>query len=173
MLMCISTGLMLLGAQRHKLTFPKLTLPSVFTSTRSQPIASPIPTSDSKLVVDLSDRKVYFYKNEILKKSYPVAIGQEGWETPTGSFKVFQKYENPVWQHPITGEVIPPGDRNPLGKWWLGFHNHSNLLIGFHGTPHESLLGEAVSHGCLRMRNADIETLAQHIELGTLVIVRP
>lgn len=172
MLLCIGSGLLLLGAQRHKLVLPTLTLPSVFAETRPKPVTvlSPVPTS--KLVVDLSDRRVYFYKNKKLKQDFPVAIGKEGWETPLGSFKVFQKYQNPVWQHPITGEAIPPGDRNPLGKWWLGFYNHGNLLIGFHGTPDESLLGEAVSHGCLRMRNIDIEVLAKQIELDTPVIVR-
>ncbi len=173
MLLCIGSGLLLLGAQRHKVGLPTLTWPSVFADPRPKPAIALLPVSTFNLVVDLSDRRVYLYQGKAFKKSFPVAIGKEGWETPLGSFKVFQKYQNPVWQHPITGEAIPPGDRNPLGKWWLGFYDHGKLLIGFHGTPDESLLGEAVSHGCLRMKNADIEALAKQIELGTPVSVRP
>jgi L,D-transpeptidase ErfK/SrfK len=173
MLLCVGTGLLLLGAQRPKLTLPNFNL-STSAWTQPKPAKPPsLPKPSAKLVVDLSDRKVYVYKDQKLTQSYGIAIGQEGWETPVGSFRVFQKYHNPIWQHPVTGEKIPPGQRNPLGKWWIGFYNHNKLLIGFHGTTDESLIGAAVSHGCLRMKNADIETLAHQVDVGTPVSVRP
>ncbi|HTL87893.1 MAG TPA: L,D-transpeptidase, partial [Leptolyngbya sp.] len=121
----------------------------------------------------LSDRKVRLYEKKKLKASYPIAIGQEGWETPIGSFTVMQMYENPAWQHPITGATIASGDKeNPLGKRWIGFTSHGKLLIGFHGTTDSSLIGQAVSHGCLRMKNADVIALYRTVKIGTPIMVQ-
>lgn len=174
MLLCMGTGVLLIAVQWQKLaTLPKLTPPNFKASTKPEPIKSTAPVSQSKLIVDLSDRRVYLYKKNQLKASFPVAIGQEGWETPTGSFKVFQMYRNPVWQHPITGQTVPPGEKNPLGKWWIGFSTDEDLLIGFHGTDQEALVGQAVSHGCVRMKNSDIGKVYSQVSMGTPVIVRP
>ncbi|WP_199329049.1 L,D-transpeptidase [Coleofasciculus sp. FACHB-1120] len=127
----------------------------------------------SHLVVDLSDRLVYLYRDDRLQASYPVAVGQLGWETPTGSFQVLQMNQNPAWRQPITGEVIPSGaNDNPLGDRWIGFWSNGRHQIGFHGTNEEHLIGQAVSHGCLRMRNQDIRMLYQQVAKGTLVLVR-
>ncbi|MEM8642888.1 MAG: L,D-transpeptidase [Cyanobacteria bacterium P01_G01_bin.54] len=131
-----------------------------------------LPPLEQQLILDLSDRRVYLYVNEEQVAAYPVAIGREGWETPTGEFEVFQRVANPVWQHPFTQEIVPPGPENPLGARWLGFWTDGTNAIGFHGTPNEELIGQAVSHGCVRMRNADIEQLFEQVELGTTVIVR-
>lgn len=130
-------------------------------------------TQATKLVVDLSDRRVYVYRQQTLVASYPVAIGQAGWETPTGSFRIMQMQQNPSWINPITGEVIPAGRRNPLGKRWIGFWSDGRSAIGFHGTAQEASLGQAVSHGCLRMRDQDVEALYQQVALDTVVTVRP
>ena len=153
--------------QGYVIALPQFELPNLL----SAPHPSPAP--DVELIVNLSNRKVQVYEQQKLKASYPVAIGQEGWETPTGSFKVAQMYENPAWQHPITGEKIPSSDKdNPLGKRWIGFTSHGKLLIGFHGTTDDSLLGQAVSHGCLRMKNADVVALYKQIKIGTPVLVK-
>ncbi|MBE9012089.1 L,D-transpeptidase [Pseudanabaenaceae cyanobacterium LEGE 13415] len=150
---------------------PNLELPNFQAIVSPKP--SPSPVIETRLIVDLSDRKVRLYENKKLKATYAIAIGQEGWETPTGTFKVQQMYENPAWKHPITGEEIPPGDKdNPLGKRWIGFTSQDKLLIGFHGTTDYSLIGQAVSHGCLRMRNADVIALYQQVQVGTPVIVK-
>lgn len=127
--------------------------------------------STSRLVLRLSDRRVYYYRDEELIVSYPVAIGREGWETPTGNFQVFQKVVHPTWQHPFTGEIVPPGKNNPLGVRWIGFWSDGKNAIGFHGTPNEELIGQAVSHGCVRMRNSDIVALFEKVEMGTVVMV--
>ncbi len=181
MLLCMGTGVLLIVSQWQPIT----ALPSrVLFKIQSFPWAKSEPTltkpssnvADAKtlrLVVDLSDRRVYVYENKLVKISYPVAVGQPGWETPIGTFKVSQKYQNPVWQHPITGEKVLPGKKNPLGKWWIGFGSVGNLLIGFHGTNDETLVGQPVSHGCLRMRNSDIGQLYQRTSAGTVVTVRP
>ncbi|HEY9607369.1 MAG TPA: L,D-transpeptidase [Allocoleopsis sp.] len=126
----------------------------------------------SRIVVDLSDAKVYSYWGDRIIASYRVAVGQPGWETPTGTFKVIQMLRNPIWKQPITGDLIPTGPKNPLGDRWISFWSDGKHQIGFHGTNDETLVGQAVSHGCLRMRNADIRSLYQQVGLGTPVIVR-
>lgn len=131
-----------------------------------------IATISSRLIVDLSDAKVYSYWGHKRIGSYPVAIGQKGWETPTGTFKVLKKIRDPVWVQPITEKHIPPGPDNPLGDRWIGFWTDERHQIGFHGTNDEKLIGQAISHGCLRMRNQDIRALYDQVTLGTPVIVR-
>ena len=128
---------------------------------------------DARLVLDLGDRQVYVYRDQKLVVNYPVAIGQAGWETPSGSFHVLEMQRDPKWQHPITGEIVPAGPENPLGKRWIGFLYEGRTHIGFHGTNQEDLIGQAVSHGCVRMRNRDVIALYEQISLGTPVEVRP
>ncbi len=178
MTLCVVGGVLLLSVQLRRLkpiSLPRFEQSKLQLLTPAKPKAitpSPKLQIDSKLVVDLSDRQVQLYKNEKLIARYPIAIGKEGWETPTGSFKVQQMIKNPVWQHPITGEKVPPGKDNPIGKRWIGFTSQGKLLIGFHGTDDYSLIGQAVSHGCLRMKNADVIALYQQVQINTPVVVR-
>ncbi|MGB7441021.1 MAG: L,D-transpeptidase [Coleofasciculaceae cyanobacterium] len=130
-------------------------------------------SQDTNLVLKLKERRVYVYQNEKLKNSYPVAIGKAGWETPTGSYEVIDMEPNPVWEHPWTGELILEGPDNPLGARWIGFWTDDVNFIGFHGTPKEELVGQAVSHGCVRMRNQDIIALYNQVGIGTSVKVEP
>lgn len=102
---------------------------------------------------------------------YEVAIGQSDWQTPTGSFAITSMIEQPTWQHPITKEDIPPGPDNPLGDRWIGFWTDGKAQIGFHGTNQEELIGQAVSHGCVRMRNRDIRDLYSRVGIGVAVEV--
>jgi len=128
---------------------------------------------DTQVVVDLSDRVVYVYREQKILSSYRIAIGQRGWETPIGTFRVRQMLKNPAWQHPITDEVFPPGDLNPLGDRWVGFAADEHMKLGFHGTKDEKLIGQAVSHGCLRMKNREVRLLFDQVSIGTIVTVRP
>ncbi len=125
----------------------------------------------TRLVLRLGDRRVYVYRGDEAVASYPVAIGRSGWETPKGSYEVIQMTKDPAWLHPWEGYVIPPGPNNPLGPRWIGFWTDGKNFIGFHGTPNESLIGQAVSHGCVRMRNQDIQALYAQVEMGTPVVV--
>jgi len=134
----------------------------------------PAPSEQiSLLVLNLSERRLYAYRGDRQVATYPVAVGRDDWETPTGEFTVFQRQQHPAWEHPLTGAIVPPGPDNPLGARWIGFWTDGINSIGFHGTPHEHLIGQAVSHGCVRMRNADVIALYDRIRLGTRVIVHP
>ncbi|WP_353933144.1 L,D-transpeptidase [Okeanomitos corallinicola TIOX110] len=131
-----------------------------------------LDTIKTRLIVDLSDRQVYVYRYDEVIASYPIAIGKKGWETPTGNFQVIHKEHHPIWKHPITGQIFEPGTDSPLGDRWIGFWSDGKNEIGFHGTPNTDLIGAAVSHGCLRMRNADVRMLYEQVKLDTPVLVR-
>ncbi|MCZ2202170.1 L,D-transpeptidase [Cylindrospermopsis raciborskii] len=136
---------------------------------------SPSPgagNNQTDVVVDLSDRRVYVYRYDQVMASYPIAVGKKGWETPTGTFKVIHKEHHPIWKHPITGKIFEAGTDSPLGDRWIGFWSDGKNEIGFHGTPNKDLIGGAVSHGCLRMRNPDVRMLYEQVDLGTPVSVR-
>ena len=112
--------------------------------------------SSVRLVLSLEERHLELVRDGKPTIRYEVAVGQDDWQTPTGEFEVMSKLENPAWMHPITKEEIPPGPENPLGARWIGFWSDGVAQIGFHGTNQEELIGEAVSHGCVRMRKRDI-----------------
>lgn len=132
-----------------------------------------LPQGVSQLIIRLGERRVYVYSADEVQTSYPIAVGKSGWETPTGRFEIIQMIRDPAWEHPWNGTVVPPGPNNPLGDRWIGFWSDGINYIGFHGTPAEELVGQAVSHGCIRMRNADVRTLFELVSLGTPVIVEP
>ncbi|AFY99525.1 L,D-transpeptidase [Calothrix sp. PCC 6303] len=144
------------------------------TTNLKQTSQSNVVRNQNYVVVDLSDRRVYVYHTDQVIASYPTGIGKKGWETPVGKFNVMHKELHPAWRHPITGKVFPPGPDSPLGDRWIGFMSVSadKGEIGFHGTPDESLVGDSVSHGCLRMRNADVRMLFEQVSTGTSVEVR-
>lgn len=134
----------------------------------------PVPETQISLVIRLSDRKVYVYEDEDLITSYPIAIGRSGWETPVGDHEIIQMIQDPAWENPFTGAVIPGGDvENPLGSRWIGFWTDGINFVGFHGTPNEESVGQAASHGCIRMYDRDVIKLFELVELGTTVTVVP
>ena len=135
-------------------------------------------------------RKLLLLEGGNLRSAFPVAIGMPGWETPTGTFKVLEKIDQPIWVHPVTGErVETQGQDNPLGSHWIAFHRdclgrdaHDGenwitikgcTTTGFHGTPHRWTVGRAVSHGCVRLYNEDVKSLYRQVNLGTPVTVLP
>ncbi len=151
-------------------------LPSISSNPTTPPTPAPqvVPDSTPHLVISLSSRRVTLYEGNTRLKSYPIAVGRAGWETPTGEFKVMDMQQNPTWINPFTGKAIASGDpKNPLGSYWIGFWTDGNNWIGFHGTPEASSVGQAASHGCVRMYNRDIEALFQEVSLGTVVRVVP
>lgn len=140
------------------------------------PAAEPIfpaVTVPVHVVIRLSDRRVYVYRGEDLEASFPVAIGRAGWETPVGEFHVFNMLENPSWTNPFTDEVVPPGPTNPLGERWIAFWTDGTNQIGFHGTPDRASVGQAASHGCIRLYDEDVRSLYQLVTVGTMVTVEP
>lgn len=154
---------------RHGPYFPSL---DVLVPPLPDPVL-PAIVQPIKLVIRLSERRVYVYQGDEVQTSYPIAVGKDGWETPTGRYAVMSMQENPAWQSPFTGDVMPAGRNNPLGDRWIGFWTDGNNVIGFHGTPNEGSVGRAASHGCIRMFNRDVRELYAIAEVGMPVIVEP
>ncbi|WP_017658869.1 L,D-transpeptidase [Baaleninema simplex] len=127
----------------------------------------------ARIELNLSERRVYVYLDDKVETSYPVAIGKPGWETPVGEFQVMHMAVDPTWENPWTGELIPPGPSSPIGRAVIVFHELGDDWVAFHGTPNEELIGQAVSHGCVRMRNEDILAMYEKVNPGTPVVVVP
>ena len=134
------------------------------------PIA--VMVKQTKVVIRLESRKLELYEADELVKSYDIAVGQDDWETPVGDFTVVDMRRDPVWQHPITKEAVEAGPDNPLGSRWIGFAFDSGYHIGIHGTNQEELVGQAVSHGCVRMRDEEIQELFTELAIGTPITVQ-
>ncbi|PZU97643.1 MAG: hypothetical protein DCE90_06040 [Pseudanabaena sp.] len=128
----------------------------------------------TRLEVSISKRKVTAFHGEVAIKTYPVAVGRAGWSTPIGNHRVLQTIEYPAWENPFTGDVIPSKDpENPLGDRWIGFWTNGKEWSGFHGTPNRASVGQAASHGCIRMYNEDIRELYSQVTTATTVRVSP
>ena len=101
-----------------------------------------------------------------MKKVYSVAVGKQTTPSPTGKFKVVNRLENPTYYH--KGVVVGPGAANPLGNRWIGLDQKG---YGIHGTNAPETIGRSVSHGCVRLRNEDIEKLYDMVPVGTPVYI--
>jgi lipoprotein-anchoring transpeptidase ErfK/SrfK len=107
-------------------------------------------------------------------RTYTVAVGQEGLETPAGLYHIQEKQENPSWHVPnsawagaLAGKVIPPGPEDPIKARWMGIFEGA----GIHGTEETWSLGQAASHGCVRMSIPDVEELYDLVEVGTPIYI--
>jgi lipoprotein-anchoring transpeptidase ErfK/SrfK len=136
-----------------------------------------VPTNADSIVrleINRSAHRVILYRGETVLKTYPVAVGRAGWETPVGEFHVFEMVRDPAWRHPLTRKVFEPGaPGNQLGRYWIGFWTDGQTAVGFHDTPHPKTVGKAMSHGCLRMYEKDVSELFHQVSIGTLVTVVP
>jgi L,D-transpeptidase catalytic domain/Putative peptidoglycan binding domain len=114
------------------------------------------------------------YKHLKLVKTYPIAVGRAGLETPAGFYDINDKQINPSWHVPnsawagdLAGRVIPPGPDDPIKARWMGFYNGA----GIHGTTEDWSIGTAASHGCIRMHIWDVEQLYDLVPLHTPIYV--
>jgi lipoprotein-anchoring transpeptidase ErfK/SrfK len=126
------------------------------------------------LTLDRAAYQLRLWKDLKLVKTYTVAVGQQGLETPAGTYTIDDKQVDPYWHVPdsawagdLAGEVIPPGPDNPLQARWMGFYNGA----GIHGTSDLGSLGTAASHGCVRMSVPDVIELYDQVPLGTPIYV--
>ncbi|HEU5252546.1 MAG TPA: L,D-transpeptidase/peptidoglycan binding protein [Solirubrobacterales bacterium] len=128
----------------------------------------------SYLTLDRSTFTLRLWKHLKLAKTYTVAVGMEGLETPEGLYEIQEKEENPVWNVPLSdwagdlaGQTIPPGPSNPIKARWMGIYEGA----GIHGTEETYSLGSAASHGCVRMAIPDVEELYDEVEVGTPIFI--
>ncbi len=128
----------------------------------------------SYLTLDRETFTLRLWKHLKLAKSYTVAVGQEGLETPEGLYHIQEKQENPSWHVPdsawagdLAGQVIPPGPEDPIKARWMAIFEGA----GIHGTEETESLGTAASHGCVRMSIPDVIELYPQVEVGTPIYI--
>jgi hypothetical protein len=128
------------------------------------------------LVVNRSAFQLTLYKNLKRARTYGIAVGKIGLETPAGLYHVQNKAVNPAWTMPHSdwvsakdrGKVVPGGTpENPLKARWLGIFDGA----GIHGTDAESSIGTAASHGCVRMRIPDVIELYEQVPVGAPIYI--
>lgn len=115
-----------------------------------------------RLDINIPENRLTVYEGEKILRTYGVAVGMPGHDTPVGSFKISRAEWNPWWRPPARewarGEKnTPPGPNNPMGRVKLFFMPYYFI----HGTPDAESIGSFASHGCVRMRNADVIALAK------------
>jgi lipoprotein-anchoring transpeptidase ErfK/SrfK len=128
------------------------------------------------VTIDRAHFKLRLFRNLRWKRTYGIAVGAPGYATPTGRFTIQNKAVNPAWSAPdepwagaYRNEVVPGGSpENPLKARWLGIVGG----VGIHGTALESSIGTRASHGCIRMRVADVIELYPRVPIGTPVLIR-
>lgn len=116
--------------------------------------------------INLPATRLYLYYGEELQEEFLVAIGHKSSPTMVGTFSIMTKLKDPLWWPPYGGPPVYPGEENPLGSRWLGLNVRH---YGIHGNNNPSLIGEAISLGCIRMYNEDIERIFPKLRRGSLV----
>ena len=137
-----------------------------------------------RLDLNIPENRLRVYEGDSLVKTYRVSVGLPGHDTPDGEFAIRTAEWNPWWRPPARDwakddKVTPPGPNNPMGRVKLFFAP----LYYIHGTPDAENIGQAASHGCVRMLNREVIELARllHARHGgslssaaiTLVLARP
>ncbi len=139
-----------------------------------------LPDAPKKgIVINLSEMRLYFYHPDgVHVSTYPVGVGQDGWNTPIGKTSIVKMRERPTWIVPdsimenyiangkTVNKVIPPSPTNPLGEYAM---NTGFASIVIHGTPYPKAVGLRSSHGCIRMTNQDVGELFKMVKVGTPV----
>jgi len=132
---------------------------AILVAAASEMAAETAPTR--RLMVNIPARKIVLVEDGKVVKMYSVAVGKKSTPSPSGSFHIASHVVKPTYSH--AGKVVGPGPANPVGTRWMsiGFKGY-----GIHGTNHPESIGHAASHGCIRMRNHDVEELFELVRVG-------
>lgn len=135
----------------------------------------PRDTGPTVLVVNVPQLMLFVLGPDSPPEGYPVAAGRPSWRTPRGEFTVATKEIDPTWDVPVSIQEemrragkpvlthVPPSPSNPLGKYWIGL---SIPGVGIHGTNVPSSIYSNATHGCIRLRPADIEKVFSQADVG-------
>jgi lipoprotein-anchoring transpeptidase ErfK/SrfK len=131
-----------------------------------------VTSAGTGVLVNRNTFKLQFFKGGKVR-TFPIAVGQIGFSTPSGRWSIVTKQRNPWWHPPPSpwaadSDPVPPGPGNPLGTRWMGLNAS---FIGIHGTPSSGSLGSRASHGCIRMNIGDAEWMFDRVDVGTPVLV--
>lgn len=131
---------------------------------------------ENGIIINIPDRTLYRFENNMLKDFYFIAAGKPTWQTPIGEFTIKSKSKDPTWFVPVSIQKemedagkdvlveVPPGPENPLGKYWLQLSLNG---IGLHGTNTPQSIYKFRSHGCMRLRPEVAELFFKEVQVGT------
>jgi lipoprotein-anchoring transpeptidase ErfK/SrfK len=148
-------------------------------SSRAREIVHLSGYSEGTIIVKTSQRRLYYVVGGETAIRYPVGVGKAGMAW-SGTAYIQGKYIRPAWsppemikhENPKIPNVIPGGSSaNPMGAAAMILSGGGEYAI--HGTNNPKSIGGFVSHGCIRMYNADIMELYERVNLGTKVVVLP
>ncbi len=118
-----------------------------------------------KIFINTASRLLMLYDGDVKIGVFPLGLGKVSTPTPTGYYKILEKIVNPIWTDPDSDLSIESGPDNPLGYRWMQIQGN----YGIHGTNVPESIGGYVSHGCIRMREEDVEKVFDAVEVGTPV----
>jgi len=107
-----------------------------------------------RVLIDTSARRLQVYSDNRLLRDWPCAVGKPSTPTPVGNWQILTKVVNPDWE--------------VLGTRWMGLSIPTGNY-GIHGTNNPASIGYAVSNGCVRLHNANVEELFDWAIIGTPV----
>src|SRR5581483_3808133 len=122
------------------------------------------PVARRRILVSIPDRKLAVVEGNRVIRVFTVAVGASVSTTPSWKFEIVTAVSQPTYFH--SGVVIPPGADNPVGTRWIGLNQKG---YGIHGTNDPQSIGKAASHGCIRLRNRDIEQLFEMVRVSDTV----
>jgi lipoprotein-anchoring transpeptidase ErfK/SrfK len=138
--------------------------PDGYSASASRTVRRLIYPASTSIVIDKSDFRLYWVRDDVLVASYPVAIGRPDWgETPVAMWKIGAKYY-----------TDPSGVYGPRKMRLYRKSGRSYVFTAYniHGTNQEWVIGTKASHGCIRMYNRDVLELFPQVGLGTIVQTR-
>jgi|SRR5579862_92360 len=122
------------------------------------------PSTSRLVLISLVDRQLAVIEGGNVIARFAVAVGAADSPSPVGQFQIVNRISNPTYYHP--GTVIPSGKNSPIGTRWVGLNQKG---YGIHGTNAPRSIGHAASHGCIRLRNRDMEQLFTLLRVGDAV----
>jgi lipoprotein-anchoring transpeptidase ErfK/SrfK len=141
-------------------------------TSRNEPDTGMLAAPVFSIIIDTSDKQLRVIKGTDTVKTYPISVGTTKYPTPVGDFRIHQIDFNPNWTPP-EGDWAknkkpekPGSKKNPMGRARIVYQ----MPYTIHGTKDLNSLGEAESHGSVRMANNDVIELARLImqETGTI-----
>jgi lipoprotein-anchoring transpeptidase ErfK/SrfK len=145
---------------------------------KPDPNSEPAAATKASVKVDVKTNMLGVFDGDKIIAAYPVTVGSKQTATPIGEWKVRGvaklptfRYDERMLKHGERSKnfhILPPGPNNPVGVVWIALNKRG---IGIHGTDDPNTIGQAVSHGCIRLANWDVIRLAGRVKAGVPVSV--
>jgi L,D-transpeptidase ErfK/SrfK len=136
-------------------------------SSPSSATAAAPPRGHRVVWVSIADRRLAVSEDGNVLAHFPVAVGAPVSPSPTGEFEIVNRVADPAYYH--DGVVTAASEKSPVGTRWIGLNLKG---YGIHGTNAPLSIGQAASHGCIRLKNRDVERLYSMLRVGDVVEIR-